>query len=210
MKFPFFASFLVFTAWLTYEISKHNRIDAEKNRSFWAKEHRANNTRRKSLDDLPYITIPLDRLFLHLLPDNEKASEYRETLHTLSESRIVNFTGISNTDLKLKYGAPNIDVLSRYDQNYTVLARTLNQWAACLYQNGCVDEACGVLEFAVSTGTDISGSYKLLCDIYLEKKMPEKIRELYPTVEALNSAMKKTIVRILQEAGQSDDSPHCG
>ncbi len=202
MKFPFFASFLVFVVWLTYEISKHDKMDAEKERSFWAKEHRANNTRRKSLEDLSYITVPLDSFFLQLLPDDEKAAEYKETLRTLSESQIVNFTGITNTDLKLKYGAPNIDLLSRYDQNYTILARTLNQWAHCLHQNGYSKEAREVLEFAVSTGTDISSSYKLLCKIYLEENTPEKIQALYPTVDALNSAMKNAIVRILQEAGQ--------
>lgn len=202
MKFPFFASFLVFVVWLTYEISKHDKMDAEKERSFWAKEHRANSTRRKSLEDLSYIMVPLDSLFLQLLPDDEKAAEYKETLRTLSESQIVNFTGITNTDLKLKYGAPNIDLLSRYDQNYTILARTLNQWAHCLHQNGYSKEAREVLEFAVSTGTDISSSYKLLCEIYLQENTPEKIQELYPTVEALNSAMKNAIVRILQEAGQ--------
>ncbi|MCI8358126.1 MAG: hypothetical protein HFI51_08285 [Lachnospiraceae bacterium] len=202
MKFPFFASFLVFVAWLTYEISKHSRLDAEKERSFWEKEHRANNTRRKSLDDLPYIAVPLDSLFLQLLPEDEQAAEYKETLRTLSEARIVNFTGITNTDLKLKYGAPNIDLLSRYDQNYTILARTLNQWASCLHKNGCAAQAREVLEFAVSTGTDVSSSYKLLCDIYREENTPEKIKELYPAAEALNSAMKKAIVRILQEAEQ--------
>ncbi len=202
MKFPFFASFLVFIVWLTYEISKHNKLDAESTRSFWAKEHKANNTRRQPLDDLSYITVPLERLSLQLLPDDEQAAEYKETLRTLSDSQIVNFTGITNTDLKLKYGAPNIDLLSRYDQNYTILARTLNQWAACLHRNGYIREAREVLEFAVSTGTDISGSYKLLCEIYREEKTPEKIKELYPTVETLNSAMKNAIFRILQEAGQ--------
>ncbi|MDE7277971.1 MAG: hypothetical protein K2N98_14160, partial [Lachnospiraceae bacterium] len=109
MKFPLFASFLVFTAWLTYEISKHNRIDAEKDRSFWEKERQANNTRRQPLDDLLYIKIPFERLSMQLLPDDEQAAEYKETLRTLGESKIVNFTGITNTDLKLKYGAPNID-----------------------------------------------------------------------------------------------------
>ncbi|MCM1175772.1 MAG: hypothetical protein NC341_12080 [Blautia sp.] len=202
MKFPFFASFLVFTAWLTYEISKHNRIDAEKDRSFWEKERRANNTRRRPLDDLSYIKIPFERLSMELLPEDEQAAEYKETLRTLDESEIVNFTGISNTDLKLKYGAPNIDLLSKYDQNYTILARTLNQWASYLYKKGYRKEAREVLEFAVSTGTDVSGTYKLLCEIYKEENTPEKIKELYPTAEALNSAMKNAIIRILRESGQ--------
>lgn len=200
MKFPLFASFLVFTAWLTYEISKHSRIDAEKDRSFWEKERRANNTRRQPLDDLLYIKIPFECLSMQLLPDDEQAAEYKETLRTLGESKIVNFTGITNTDLKLKYGAPNIDLLSKYDQNYTILARTLNQWASYLHKKGYIKEAREVLEYAVSTGTDVSGSYKLLCEIYKEENTPEKIKQLYPTAESLNSAMKNAIVRILQES----------
>ena len=43
---------------------------------------------------------------------------------------------------------------------------------------------------------------KIPYKIYLEENTPEKIQALYPTVDALNSAMKNAIVRILQEAGQ--------
>lgn len=200
MKIPFFASFIVFCAWLTYEIAKHNRLDAADRKAFWAKERRANNTERKSLENLPYITIPFDDLPVHALESDERIAEYLETLRFISNSPIVNFTGISNTDLKLLYGAPNIDLLTRYDQNYTVLARTLNQWAARLYENGCRKEALSVLEFAVSTRTDVSGTYKLLCKIYREDNTPEKIQALYPIVESLNSVMKNPIVRILQES----------
>ena len=200
MKFTFFASFIVFIVWLSYEISKHNRIDAAPFDEFWAKEHAANRTKKQPLDNLEYITIPFDALPMHILPDDEQVSEYRETLEFLSGSPIVNFTGISNTDLKLKYGAPNFELLSRYDQNYTVLARTLNKWAAYLYKKGYTKEAREILEFAVSTKTDVSSSYKLLCQIYKEENTPEKIKELYPIAEATNSAMTKTIVRILQES----------
>ena len=200
MKFPFFASFIVFIIWLTYELAKHNRLDAAADRAFWDKEHRANRTGKKSLEDLAYITIPYERLPMDILPEDEYISEYMDTIQTLHDSKIVNFTGISNTDLKLKYGAPNIDLLTRYDQNYTILVRTLNQWASHLYQKGYPKEAREILEFAVSTGTDISGSYKLLCKIYKEENTPEKIKALYPVAESLNSAMKNAIVRILQEA----------
>ena len=202
MKFPLFASFIVFTIWLTYEIGKHNRIDEAVNQEFWRKEHRANKIRRKPLDDLDYITIPFDSLPMHILPDDERVSEYKEVLNSLSDSKIVNFTGITNTDLKLQYGAPNIDLLSKYDQNYTVLARTLNMWATYIYEKGYPKEAREILEFAVSTKTDVSGSYKLLCQIYKEENTPEKIKELYPIVESVNSIMKNTIFHILQEAEQ--------
>ncbi|MDD6810437.1 MAG: hypothetical protein PUD93_01015 [Lachnospiraceae bacterium] len=200
MKFPFFASFILFIIWLTYELAKHKRIDAKIEQNFWEKERLANNTRRQSLENLDYITIPYDRLPMELLPDDEKVTEYKNTIKSLGDSPIVNFTGITNTDLKLEYGAPNIDLLTRYDQNYTVLVRTLQQWASYLYDRGYSVEAKEILEFAISTKSDVSGSYKLLCKIYREENTPEKIRALYPIAENLNSVMKNTIVRILQEA----------
>lgn len=200
MKFPLFASFIVFVVWLTYEISKSNRKEEKIRNAFWERERQANNTRRKPLDDLAYITIPFEKLPTELYAEEEPVKEYLQTLHFLAETPIVNLTGISNTDLKLQYGAPNIDLLAKYDQSYTTLARTLQQWASFLYEKGNVSESREVLEFAVSTGTDVSGTYKLLCQIYKEENTPEKIQSLYPTAESLNSLMKPAILRILQES----------
>ena len=76
-------------------------------------------------------------------------------------------------------------------------------WAQLLYDAGHIDEACHMLEFSVSTGTDVSSTYRLLCQIYQEQHTPDKINRLYPIAETLNSAMQKTIVRILQESDQS-------
>ena len=125
--------------------------------------------------------------------------EYFETLKTLSENPIVNFTGISNTDLKLMYGAPNIDLLSRYDQNYTILVRTLQSLSQALYEKGCPEEACQFLEFAISIRTDIASSYKLLSSIYLQNGQPEKISALIPVAENLNTSLSKHIVSSLKE-----------
>lgn len=203
MKFPVFASFIIFCVWLGYELHKRRNLDEKSNQSFWEKEALANRTRRKSLDDLDYIQIPFDTLPMDLLAEDPVISEYHETLHSLSEGPIVNFTGISNTDLKLKYGAPNIDLLSRYDQSYTVLVRTLQKWGEALYQNGHKDAACQILEFAVSTRTDISATYKLLSIIYLENGQPQKISELIPVAEGLNSSLSGYIVSMLRQQVQN-------
>jgi len=199
MKFPVFASFIIFCIWLGYELHKRRNLDEKSNQSFWEREAAANRTRRKSLDSLDYIQIPFDTLPMDILCRDPAVAEYHETLRSLSESPIVNFTGISNTDLKLKYGAPNIDLLSRYDQSYTVLVRTLQKWGETLCQNGYADAACRVLEFAVSTRTDISATYKLLSAIYLENGQPEKIRELIPVAENLNSSLSGHIVEMLKQ-----------
>lgn len=199
MKFPFFASFIVFCGWLSYEIHKHRNMENNSMEEFWKKEEEANNTRRKSLDGLSYITIPFESLPMDLLADDPVIREYHETLHALAEGPIVNLTGISNTDLKLTYGAPNIKLLSLYDQRYTTLVRTLQNLGEALYEHGYSKEARTVLEFAVSTHTDISATYRLLSVIYTKDGQSDKIKDLLPIAEALNSVLKNSIVRMLND-----------
>lgn len=205
MNFIINASVLIFSAVIFFYLKSHRKTDSSSREDFWERERAANSTRRKSLDDLNYITIPVDEFPMSLLEDVPKVEDYKQIILSLSELPVVNFTGLTNTELKLRYGAPNLDLLMRYDQNYTLLVRTLQQWAQLLYDSGYVKEACHMLEFAVSTGTDVSSTYRLLCQIYHEQHTPEKIQDLYPVAEMLNSAMQKTIVRILQESDQSAD-----
>lgn len=205
MKIPFFASSIVFCIWLFYELRKHRRKEAQVEDSFWERETAANNTRKKPLDDLEYISIPFDFLPMDILKEDDEVAECHRLLLTLSEQKIVNLTGLSNTELKLRYGAPNITVLTNYDQNYTVLARTLQKWASLLYQAGYTQEAKTILEFAVSTKTDVSASYAILSEIYKKNGQTQKIESLLQIAEGLNSAMKPAIVRILKEAYPCSD-----
>ncbi|MDO4513291.1 MAG: hypothetical protein Q4B72_04565 [Lachnospiraceae bacterium] len=200
MKFPFLASVILFCLILRILLKRGNKTQEQELSSFWDRERQANATRRKSLDDLDYITLPLESFPMQLLTDEEEITDCIRTIQSLSEKKIVNFTGYTNTDLKLMYGAPNITQLIQYDQSYTALARTLQKWAALLYDRGYVAEARVLLEFAVSTHTDVSGTYSLLCQIYRELNEPEKIPELLVTANTLRSARKDTIVRIVQES----------
>ena len=119
-----------------HNIKRGERLKSTDDKSFWERERQANSVRRKSLDDLNYITIPLDRFPTHIMEDNPQVAECRSLLQTLSEQPIVNFTGYTNTDLKLEYGTSNITRLTEYDQNYTLLVRTLQQWADILCNAG--------------------------------------------------------------------------
>lgn len=202
MKFTTFASFMIFVVflvWLQYEIKKHSRYDEKVQKEFWERETEANSTRKKSLEYLNYITIPINELPMKVMADNELVKEYHETIYTLSEEKIVNFTGISNTDLKLEYGVANLPLVSHYDQCYTTLVRTLQQWGQLLYKNGYQNECRQILEFAVRTGTDVSGTYRLLAQIYVENGEIENLVALKEKASTLNSAMQKPICRMLKE-----------
>lgn len=203
MNLLLFASTFALALAIAITSKRNVKSRAAIEQEFWERERAANNTRRKSLDDLAYIRLPMEIFTMDLLPDDPKVEDYRQTILSLKELPIVNFTGLTNTDLKLRYGAPNINLLISYDQSYTLLVRTLQQWAQALYDGGYSNEACQLLEFSVSTGTDVSATYRLLCKIYQEQGTPEKISALYLVAETLNSANQKTIVGILQEADGS-------
>ncbi len=199
MKFYVLASLFVFILVILHNVRKSGNQRSQEEISFWEKERMANEVRRKSLDGLDYIQIPLDTLPMHLMEEDPKVAEYLRIINELSLQPIVNLTGFSNTDLKLEYGTANISVLSEYDQSYTLLAGTLQQWADLLYNKGYAKEVRQILEFAVSTRTDVSRTYDMLSDIYVANNESHKITGLIETAETLNSLNKEVILRHLQQ-----------
>lgn len=200
MNILLLASSIALAIVLAFSLNKQKKSSRAMEQSFWARERQANSVRRKSLDSLNYIHIPMDRLPFDIMADNSNIAEYQTLIRDLSTQSIVNLTGYSNTDLKLEYGTANITVLSEYDQNYTILVRTLQQWADTLYDAGYVEEACVLMEFAVSTGTDISRTYYKLADIYMASGDIFQIEHLIAQAENLRTSTKDTIVRTLRES----------
>lgn len=205
MKTLFLSSLILFCVVIAYTNKKHSKIEEKFKKDFWDREAKANSTRRKPLDNLDYISIPLDKLPINTMTEDTKVQEILDIMESLSTVKIVNLTGFTNTDLKLEYGTANITCLSDYDANYTLLVRTLQDWAELLFKNSFVSEAQTVLEFAVSTKTDVSHSYYLLADIYEKQGETFKIEKLIESAGEIRSTMKPVIVRTLQGSGPYSD-----
>lgn len=229
MKTLFLSSLISFCLLIFLLNKRHSKMEKSMKDAFWKREEEANHTRRKSLDNLPYITIPPEELPLacHITNDaadvrntddtaairntgdtaaNEAISEEcKEILRSLSTQKIVNLTGYTNTDLKLSYGTANITCLTEYDQNYTLLVSTLQKWAEVLYRGGAKKECRPVLEYAVSIGTDVSHTYFLLADLYDEEGESDLKYSLIEKASGLSSLSSKVIVRTLQGSGPYSD-----
>lgn len=204
MKFYVLASLIIFILVINHSIRKNSRTQTRQEKLFWDRERQANQTRRKSLDGLDYIRLPLDKLPMELLPEDERTADCVRIVHELSMQPIVNLTGFSNTDLKLEYGTANITALTEYDQNYTLLVSTLQRWAERLYQAQQTQAACQILEFAVSIRTDVSRTYDMLSEIYRQSGRQDKIPGLIQIAENLNSLSREVILKHLRE--QADGS----
>ena len=203
MKFPFLASFILLCIVMNLLMRRTSRKAEEKEASFWAKELEANNVRKKSLENLEYIHIPFDLLPFGTAGDDPSLQSAEDELTALKDEKIVNLTGISNTDLKLEYGTANITPLSQYDQNYTALVCSLQKWGQALYDLGRFEDAAKVLEFAVKTRSDITATYRVLIDLYKTKlglsedEIKKKLDALIPIAKNLNSLSRQTILKML-------------
>lgn len=211
MKYPFFASFIVFGFLFSFSMKRRTKKEKQYVDNFWEREREADSTRRKSLESLDYVAIPLNSLPMDVLAELPEMKEYHDKIRELAGKKIVNFAGYSNTELKLEYGAPNINLLSEYDQNFEELITLLQDWASLLLQNWgegaqlCPEEerkqaAKKVLAFAVSAGSDITASYEKLVKLYLEYGEQEKIPALREKAEKIRSLSKPRILALLAEA----------
>ena len=165
--------------------NRSSRSFEEKQEAFWEKEQRANLSRKKDISGLKYIQIPLDAFPIGKFDDAD-LSDYERSLKALS--------GISNTDLKLEYGAANLPILSEYDANFTTLARLLSNYGSRLAELGYKQEAVTVLEFGIACRTDISKNYILLHQLYEESGEAAKADELADTVRASDLLLKDSIL----------------
>lgn len=202
MNYGFLASFIVFAVLFYFNTKRHSKERNNEEKTFWAREAQANSVRRKSLENLNYIHIPLEDFPLELMTEDATVSECIEIVRSLSSLKVVNLTGWSNTDLKLEYGAANITELSEYDQNYTLLAATLQKWADRLIETEHMDDAAVLMEFAISTNTDVSRTYYLLADYWISQGESIQIEHLIRTAEGLRSSNKEIILRHLREKYQ--------
>lgn len=212
MKFPFFASFIIFILILQHNIRKVNKTSEKQENAFWDRENSANNVRKQNIDDLTYITFRAEPFYpLNLLDAVscskflEKNPEVKNILSRflfLEEQKIVNLTEYTNTDLKFKYGVANLNILTEYDTNYNELITLLHNYGSIFAKDGFETQALSVLEYAVSLGSDISGTYTLCAEIYQKNNQWDKIDWLKKEAENISTSRKNSIVRKLQEFDQ--------
>ena len=221
----FLTVFLPFVIIFTILLRRSTKKSQDQNKAFWERELAANATRKKDIENLPYISFDPGSVPMHHELDDERAEEYMRELSSLAGKRILNCTGKSNTDLKLEYGAPNITKLTEYDGNYTVLVRSLARLAekyilhattmgledvstdsdrTSAPTGGAADalrlrsDAKKLLEYSVSIGSDVRLCYELLSDIYIEDGDTASVEKLKTAAESLNSLSKEPILRMLE------------
>lgn len=183
---------------ISYEKRKNSKISREASEKFWDRESRANLTMRKDLSSLNFVDVPFSQL-----PFDSNASgellEVQKKIEHLQEEKFVNLAGYTNTDLKLAYGRGNLELLTTYDQNFTLLTRTLHKWGMLLYETERYSEAECIFQISIDCGTDICGTYTQLALIYTKTGRPGEIESLITAAEKIRTVMKDATLQKLRQ-----------
>lgn len=167
---------------------------------FMERERLANLTPKKDISGLPYIKVPVSELPLDVPTESEETKERQDIIRSMADKQVLNLTGITNTDLKLEYGAPNINILSAADGNYTRLIQSITYLSEDYINSRHLSEARRLLEYGISIGTDSRRSYLMLASIYKEEGTPEKIAPLIESAKKIDSLLRESIISSLEEA----------
>ncbi len=191
--------FIIILLVIQLYLKKNTNSVKEKLGKFMEKERESNSVRKKDISSLEYINIPDTLPYLNtpresLNDSNPEIAKYINKINSLKDSKILNLTGISNTDLKMQYGPANLATLSEYDDNYTELVRTIAELTHKLIEINEPDNARPWLEYSISINTDIKSCYTDLADIYILAGRPEKVRDLISKAGHLNSINKSVII----------------
>ena len=215
MKLPVLTSFIVFLFILQHHIHKGKKTQEQQESAYWEREYSANDVRKQSLDDLVFIPFQAEPFYPLNLLNTESCSEFLERnpevknilsrFLFLENQKIVNLTQYTNTDLKFKYGVANLPLLTEYDTNYNELISLLYNYGSIFAKEGYTSQALSILEYAISIGTDISGTYMLCAKIYQETNQWNKFEELKKEAEKISTSRKDSIVRKLQEFDPCND-----
>lgn len=197
-------SIIAFSVIAAYR-KRHDRLQQTAEENFWEHEASANSVRRQDISSLPYITIPYENFSIDSVSDAALDAAVHE-LNALRGKKILNLTGLSNTDLKMQYGPANLPDLMEYDQNFTDMLHGINAYCNRLSELGFTEQAIPALEFAVSCGSDISTHYTTLAAYYKKQGNLQKLDELTAYAQALQSLMKPVILEKLEAMKETQNS----
>ena len=146
---------------------KNEKKNKEGLQKFLKTEAEANNTRKQDISNLDYVIFSLSALPEYKGDDDDILAQQKRLLF-FEGKQMLNLSAYSNTELKLMYGAANLDFLSTADVNFINFSRELFKYGQLLYEKESEEQALAVLEYGIDIKTDLSKHYALLVDIYVK------------------------------------------
>lgn len=202
--FPFFSVFFIFIILFALRLRYLTKKREEREKEFWDREKQADLTPDVDLSGLDYIHVPLD-IFPFGFSDDPETEMMEDQITGLSKKPLLNLNGKTNTDLKLEYGAGNLERMQHIGDDFSQLTILISDYAKALIDDKMYDDARRILEYGSSINSDISSNYMLLGDCYMHLGQAEKIEPLKEKVRSLHLLLESKIIGYLDSLTDRDE-----
>nr|WP_302598441.1 hypothetical protein [uncultured Cellulosilyticum sp.] len=131
---------------------------------YWAREHAATFARKSEIPAAFFMAIDFS---VYPVVDDEGCTQLYNKIMLFKERPLVNLKGMSNVELKERFGTMQLEKLSYYEQNLMEYMTTSCAYGKLLFEKGYLPESQKVLEYIISLGCDLSQCYLTLADVYV-------------------------------------------
>lgn len=204
MAFPFLTVFIIFLLALFFRFKYLREKREAQEQDFWSNEQKA-RINIGTIKESDYVVIPLSTFPFGLCEDPYMV-EMENAIKTLSEEKLLNLTGLSNTDVKLKFGANHFDEATLAGEKYDELIKNLVNYAIELDDHGFSSESEKMLEYLIGIDCDMKSAYITLGKLYASGNKIGKIKDLIERVDSsslsIKNATKTQLSELLPEANQ--------
>lgn len=206
MGIPFFLVVVVAGAIVLNIASSATRTkDKKKIEDFLAEQNDITIVPRTKLEEINFIKCDISRIKFE--PTGEDTKEQIDNLLNLSHSKIANFKGVTNQQLKKTYGNNNFDEVLSYQNNYDDLLKSLVYTAELLSRDGDDKSAISLLQTSISLGNDVTKNYTLLADLYSKNKMR---KEMFSLIDDVKENKEISQAKIMNHISSLQKGKHKG
>ncbi|MBR1445246.1 MAG: hypothetical protein IJ583_17130 [Firmicutes bacterium] len=198
----FMIAFFLLTLAVQIMVRRSNNGFEQMKKEFAEREMKANNTRIKGIDESLFVipdTTGLPFREYEETEENKRIIKKQTAVSKKSAFKMIRFPEVmTNTDIKLNYGANNFDMLIMYEEHYNGYIRALLEWGEELIKMDMSDDAQMVLQNAVDFNSDLGKTYTLLAKIYYEKNEREKLKDLASAAKRSRLKLKDKTVKEIE------------
>ena len=199
----FFIWFLIAIFIFRHHMRKNSIAQAKVSDAFWKKEQESLVVRKKELlpEDYLHPTLSIedfkDEAYYESIGQKELVRQ-ADYLKSLVTQPMVNFSGVTNTDLRTTYGTAMITTIQAYEENFTAYTTTLYTMAEKVHDTGEVAYAIRLLEEGIKLGTDSRTHYLLLAACYKDLGDTGAMARLIERAKTLDSLTKESLLQDLK------------
>ncbi len=203
MAFPsIFIIFVIFVVLFQYHLRKNMRQENINREQFWNNEEKSLSTRRKEFNDDDYIKPNLSKLSFPTVPSLNPGQtlhykQVKNRLQELSSMDLMNFSNLTNTELRIRFGTANQTVITQNEANYNNFLKSLADYGHLMIEFEEINEAIVAFEECIRLGSDYSDHFLTLAQLYLQKKQRYKLTDLIEKAESLDSLNRSIILKKL-------------